>query len=214
MKLNIRVALFFLVIFALIFESSAYANHPYTPKRHIVDTHSDSEHEHFCVDTKESSVSVTTAYQNLKDILYSRNYDGLAGDKIYLVSNGYNEQCSDISSQYIDIYDLRYYIESNTSPRCDGTSSCIVRYGATTQPDGHTHYTHAIITIRETTWNNVKDYIVNHETGHFVALMDGSGSSDCPGSIMHSKDYGCSNGYPANPYQIDLNTAASEANSN
>lgn len=109
---------------------------------------------------------------------------------------------------------MRYYIQQSTSPLCDGTSSCVVRYGAVTQGDGHTHYDYGVATLRNQTFTNVKSYVVNHETGHLLALKDGSGSSDCPGSIMHSQDYGCSNGYPTDPYQRDLDSVTTEANSN
>lgn len=214
MRLQLNFAILIGLIFILMLPEISYAHHPYSPKRHMTSTHSTINHEYFCADVKESSVSISSAYNELKRILYNRNYDGLAGNKIYLVASNTNLNCSDMSASILNGYYLRYYIEANTQPRCDGTSSCIVRYGPTQQSDGHTHYAYAVVTIREQTWNNLREYIVNHETGHFLGLRDGSGSSNCPGSIMHSKDYGCSNGYPANPYQNDLNTVISEANSN
>lgn len=44
-----------------------------------------------------------------------------------------------------------------------------------------------------------------------LGLSDGDGS--CPGSIMHSADYGCGNGYPDYPYQGDIDSVQNEAQS-
>lgn len=140
MKTKVRVSLVFVIILSLVLQSfGAFADHPYSPKRHISSTHDDSVDEYFCGDVKESSLSLSTFIDDIKDILYLRNYDGLANDKIYFLNISSSNHCSDLSSSILSNTQLRYYVESNTSPRCDGTSSCIVRYGSSPQSDGHTH---------------------------------------------------------------------------
>lgn len=121
-----------------------------------------------------------------------------------------------MESRYLDMVSIRYYIYTDTSNvnPCYG-SSCVVRGGQTlthVESDGTaTDYTYGIAYLKESTFNGTaSNYIINHETGHILGLPDGDGT--CPGSIMHSKDYGCSNGYPSWPYEADKNTVNSESN--
>jgi hypothetical protein len=204
-----------IVVFLFGFVSSSYANHPYSPKTHITSTLTNSVDETYCTDITSSnlSLSISNANAMLESILYYRNYDGLSNDKVYWLTYSPNENCSDLTTQELNHLSLRYYIKSVTTPLCDGTSSCIKRYGYSSV-NNHSHYQYAIITLKSSSFMNVQEYIVNHETAHFLGLKDGGGSGDCPGSIMHSQDYGCTNGYPANPYTKDINSIVTEINSN
>jgi hypothetical protein len=225
LKRGIVFTFFLGLIFSLV-QGTIFANHSYSPKRHITSTHSNTQHEYFCADASDPNIPLTTvdAYSTLKTELYSRNYDGLANNKIYwLQGGGGSTACKNLSSSDLALNTFRYYIEdkynSDIINKCDSGNtysrySCVTRSGATVQSDGHYHYSYGEINIRYQDWVNVQHYIINHETGHILGLKDGSGSTDCPGSIMHSSDYGCSNGHPSDPYQIDLNSITTEANSN
>jgi hypothetical protein len=208
LKLMVITALLLILV-----QNTAFANHTYSPKRHLSSMGSSTESEYFCVDTSASTLaSFSTAYTTLENILYNSSYDGLAGGKINFVGSTYATQCGGFSAGDLAFYNMRYYIKTNTSPACDGTSSCVIRSAAVTV-NGHSHYSYEIATIRQTPFTNIPGYMVNHETGHIMGMLDGD--QTCPGSIMHSKDYGCTAlGYPATPTSLDITTVTAEANSN
>nr|WP_144919620.1 hypothetical protein [Paenibacillus bovis] len=114
MRLQLNFAILIGLIFILMLPEISYAHHPYSPKRHMTSTHSTINHEYFCADVKESSVSISSAYNELKRILYNRNYDGLAGNKIYLVASNTNLNCSDMwgSVRKMRIYNAKHIFET------------------------------------------------------------------------------------------------------
>jgi len=165
----------------------------------------------FCVDVKGASgITNTQALQKLRDKLYNRNYDGLANGKISLYGDSGN--CSELSN--LSSYVMRYYIKDDTSGApCNG-HSCVERFNVINTHNNNNDYEYAKLHLKKSTFTgSVDDYIINHETGHIMGIPDGNGSNDCPGSIMHSVDYGCSNGWPDDPYQLDLTTAQNNADS-
>ncbi|MDR9507442.1 hypothetical protein RI662_24680, partial [Brevibacillus agri] len=213
----------FAVVFLLLIlvHSSAFAHHPYSPKRHIQSTHLNSVDEYFCVETKNSSSwSQSDAYKAVRDILYAEGgWDELANNRIYFMGQGSASNCSNLTSAEEKETTFRYYIEDNTNSTvtCDDESttsrfSCVRRYGSIKQSDGHTHYTYGAAYIRSRDLTNGGSHTINHETGHLLGLIDGGPTmgSTCTKSIMHSKAYGCTTNY-AQPTADDLDSVDTEA---
>ncbi|MGG1664277.1 hypothetical protein [Brevibacillus sp. NRS-1366] len=213
----------FLTLFLLLMllvQSTASAHHPYSPKRHIVSTHLRSVDEYFCVETaKSSSWSQKDAYTTIRDILYAEGgWDELANNRVYFFGQGYNSNCSDLTSAEEKETTFRYYIEDNTNStvKCDDETSfskysCIRRYGLVKQPDGHEHWNYGVAYIRSVDLTNGGSHTINHETGHLLGLIDGGTKlgNSCTKSIMHSRAYGCSTNY-AQPTQLDLDSVDAE----
>ncbi|CAJ1000780.1 hypothetical protein ACT91Q_06155 [Brevibacillus thermoruber] len=200
------------LLFVMLFQGGASASHPYDPKRHIESTHYNSVDEYFCIQEAVSSIDIADAYDRFKEVLYSRNYDGLGNDRIYFLKAGSGDKnCSELSSSELEDVKIRYYIKDDTSSNCGSSSySCVARAGSVFV-DGHYHYDYGMVYLR--TKDYTSDHTINHETGHILGLIDGGPNapypSSCGQSIMHSKAYGCSTNY-ANPTADDLESIENE----
>ena len=125
-----------------------------------------------------------------------------------------SDNCSELTSSELSNVSIRYYIKTDTTAECGGVSCLDIRGGQTlehSESDGTAiDWQFVVIVIEESTFTGTAyDYIINHETGHALGLSDGDGS--CPGSIMHSADYGCSNGYPDWPTSLDKASVKAES---
>ncbi|NBI28891.1 hypothetical protein [Chengkuizengella marina] len=205
-----------LMIISMIFltYSAVLAHHPYNPGRHLASQHGPIT-DVYCADAKASSLSLSTILTLIDEAL--NHPDGFEDGNEYnlqFANPTYaKEDCSDISSSNLEKISIRYYV----SPEGCGGYSCIVnpRGGQTLVHDNgkggtSTDWQYAVLKIRDAsfTYSNTKKYIVNHETGHALGLLDGDRT--CPGSIMHSADYSCT-GYPDVPTQLDKDTIIEES---
>ena len=185
--------------------------------RHITSTHLRSVDELFCVDTKQSSLDLKETSNAIRDILYERNYDYLGNKRInFYREGGTSKHCSDLTKSELKDVKIRYIFTDNTAPYCGSSSySCAVRPDLDYDKELNVyHCTYGIAYIRPRDFQNLPDYIINHETGHLLGMPDGGPNapdkSPCQDSIMHSADYGCSNGRPKNPTAYDLATVENE----
>ncbi|MBD3917614.1 hypothetical protein H8B09_02530 [Paenibacillus sp. PR3] len=138
-----------LLIVMLLQISPVLASHPYSPERRISTIHSSTESESFCVDVKNTSrVTYTTAIDTLKTVLYNSDdgWDQLNNGKIDFVAASGGQNCSDMTSAILSIYEFRYYVLDNpedfsggTTPVIDCSTNCVKRYSPTSV-SGHTHY--------------------------------------------------------------------------
>jgi hypothetical protein len=215
MKKKFIYSIFASLMVALMLYSTSLAHHPYAPGRHLISQHG-SITDVWCADVKSSSVTLSSARTKINNVLTNSNgwRDGNEYNLTFMNAAYAEDNCSDISSSELEKVDIRYYIMTNTNTACGGYSCLQVRGGQTlthTESDGTaTDYQYAKIVIKESTFNGTAyDYIINHETGHAIGLIDGNGT--CPGSIMHSADYGCSNGYPDWPTSNDKTSVGTES---
>lgn len=180
----------------------------------MISQHS-TQTELYCADVKNALMTLSTAKSKIAVVNNANSFEGSAPYKIDFQYYPYaDKSCRDMTSSDLSQIDVRYYVETDTSAECGGVSCIYVRGGQTLQhaeSDGTaTDYGYAILVLKESTMNGTAyDYLVNHETGHALGLLDGNGT--CPGSIMHSADYGCGNGYPDWPTSIDKTTVNNEA---
>jgi hypothetical protein len=86
---------------------------------------------------------------------------------------------------------------------CGGYSCQWRLYGTECNPTCHYKSSHQLLRQSHMEAYPLQIHTVNHETGHAFGFDDGTGN--CPGSIMHSKAYGCSTDYPF-PTQLDRDT--------
>lgn len=209
MKKLFMSLMFCLMVFMTV--APAFADHPYSPGRHLRTQHTANTSEYFCADVKEApNTTLDFAATRLKEVLYNETsgWDELANRKLYFVYRSGN--CRDLASTTLASTYVRYEIDADTNYECGGSSCIDVRGGTTYSHTNATDWTYGTLVIRETTFKGtIYSYIINHETAHAIGLIDGDGT--CDGSIMHSKDYGCS-GYPAWPSAGDRSTITSETN--
>lgn len=186
--------------------NQALADHP--SSMHNKSIHSSNNWEWVCVDTKSSTTwTWKSAFNEVRDALVwdgSDVWDGTASNKIDFAFEN-STQCSDPGTD-LSSMEMRTYIMDTTpcSP-----SSCNYHYTSVGSHDGYTDYDYEKVFIRSADLTNVTNYIVSHEFGHSLGLSDGDGT--CPGSIMHSADYGCS-GYPSFPTNLDRQSVTDLAN--
>ncbi|MBI2773903.1 MAG: hypothetical protein HYX56_05370, partial [Chloroflexi bacterium] len=194
----------------------AQASHP--NGIHLDSTHLAYDDEDFCVNSTGTSQPWrwTAANNNIGAALWgnsdsAQEWDAKAWDlggpawRIWFV--GASDACQDLSGAVRGPIELEYWIEDDTrsgsQPHyCPSDQpynvSCAFASGPYFTVNGHLNYEFYYLylykpyAVGDATADGLADFAyhqINHETGHAVGFADGSGSSDCPSSVMHSQAY-------------------------
>lgn len=154
--------------------------------------------EDYCVDSQTGSMSADTAGVRVRDTLVvgSPHWDGTGNWRMDLWKAP--SRCTAYTDR--NWIELEYRVADNWSGTCGGgyaQYSCVSHYTPIyTSQYNHYHYTwdnsFLVVTHMDGDYTEYRE-LINHESGHLFGLLDGNGSSDCPGSLMHNRWYGCSN---------------------
>lgn len=162
------------------------------------------------------------AYTNAVNALWgnsdpAQEWDAKAWDlggpawRIWFV--GSSDACQNLPPEIRGPIEIELWIEDDTRTAAQGAQpyycsasapadvSCAVRDNPVLFAAGHWNYEfyylflykpYAVGDVNADGQANFSYHQINHEMGHALGFADGTGSGDCPSSVMHSKAYGCS----------------------
>lgn len=185
---SLVVATMYILFVSLGLGSTAEADHP--TGIHLRSMHSSNVNEDECTLIEDGSMAWSTARDRIRYTLWidnpSEDWDGLAGNKVYFIEGAY--PCNQDPNR--SAFELEYWVHSSG---CGGTS-CQWFSNYWGSHGGYNDYNYGYVRFKTSHINgstSLYHHVISHETGHHLGLADGDGS--CPGSIMHSAYYGCSN---------------------
>lgn len=163
-----------------------------------------SDNETFCSWSQDAAFSQTTLQTRIAQGLWvdstSYEWEGMAAGKVDFTY--YSQPCTSLSASTRASTEFEYTVKANTVSLCGGSGTGVSCAGLGgyffNSAVGHGDYNKGYVTFKTAHLSGssaLYHHVVNHESGHILGFCDpgasGCATTGCPGSVMHSAYYGC-----------------------